>query len=82
MISNYIYLYGWCFYLVIIISNIEREAGLRHNGAGLQLWRGEQLNKSVEPHRCVGELLAVLLQQAPADRRRSQYIDGHSSYAG
>ena len=47
------YLYGWCFYLVIIISNIEREAGLRHNGAGLQLWRGEQLNKLVEPHRYV-----------------------------
>ena len=82
MISNYIYLYGWCFYLVIIISNIEREAGLRHNGAGLQLRRGEQINEAVEPHCCLGELLAVLLQQAPADRRRPQHIDGHSSYAG
>ena len=77
-----LYLDGWCFYLVIIISNIERETGLRHNGAGLKLWRGEQLNEAVEPHCCLGELLAVLLQQVPADRRRPQYIDGHSSYAG
>ena len=56
-----LYLDGWCFYLVIIISNIEREAGLRHNGAGLQLWRGEQLKEPVKPNCCVGELLAVLL---------------------
>ena len=63
-------------------SNIENEAGLRHNGAGLQHWRGEHLNEPIESHRCLGELLAVLLQQAPVDRGRPQYIDGHSPYAG
>ena len=73
---------GFLIILLLSTSNLEREAGLRHSGAGLQLWRGEQLNKSVEPHRCVGELLAVLLQQAPAERGRPQYIDGHSPYAG
>ena len=57
---------------------VEREAGLRHNGAGLQLWRGEQINEPVESHRCLGELLAVLLQQAPANRGQPQYTDWHS----
>ena len=73
---------GFLIILLLSTSNLEREAGLRHNGAGLQHWRGEHLNEPIESHRCLGELLAVLLQQAPADRRRSQYIDGHSSYAG
>ena len=73
---------GGAFILLLSSSNLEREAGLRHNGAGLQHWRGEQLNELVEPHRCLGELFAVLLQQAPADRGRPQYTDGHSSYAG
>ena len=60
MVSNYFSMGG----VSILLSsslNTEREAGIRHNGAGLQLWRGEQINEPVEPHRCVGELLAVLL---------------------
>ena len=59
---------GFLIILLLSTSNLEREAGLRHNGAGLQLRRGEQINEAVEPHCCLGELLAVLLQQAPADR--------------
>ena len=73
---------GFLIILLLSTSNLEREAGLRHNGAGLQHWRGEHLNEPIESHRCLGELLAVLLQQTPADRRRPQYIDGHSPYAG
>ena len=67
--------------MLLSSSNLEREAGLRHNGAGLQHWRGEHLKEPVEPHRCLGELFAVLLQQALADRGQPQYTDGHSSYA-
>ena len=59
---------GGVIILLLSSSNLESEVGLRHNGAGLQHWRGEQLNELVEPHRCLGELFAVLLQQAPADR--------------
>ena len=73
---------GFLIILLLSTSNLEREAGLRHNGAGLQHWRGEHLNEPIESHRCLGELLAVLLQQAPAERGRPQYIDGHSPYAG
>ena len=80
MVSNYFSM-GGVATLLTSSSNLEREAGLRHNGAGLQHWRGEQLKEPVEPHRCLGELLAVLLQQAPADCGRPQYTDGHSSYA-
>ena len=53
---------GGVFISLLSSSNLEREAGLRHNGAGLQHWRGEHLKEPVEPHRCVGELLTVLLQ--------------------
>ena len=60
MVSNYFSM-GDVSILLSSSSNIEGEAGLRHNGAGLQLWRGEQLNEPVEPRCCVGELLAVLL---------------------
>ena len=81
MVSNYFSM-GGVSILLSSSSNIERETGLRHNGAGLQLWRGEQLKEPVKPNCCVGELLAVLLQQAPADCRRPQYTDGLSSSAG
>ena len=72
---------GFFILLSLSSSNVEREAGLRHHGSGLQLWRGEQINEPVEPHRCAGELLTVLLQPAPADRGQPQYTDGHPSYS-